>query len=205
VLFSEAGLTIERPEQDVLFVQDFVYTAGLQEEYSIAANYARDAARKDRGFTACNWLALNRTIPDRSRELAWSNLFFYLKPASAMLSSFAAHRIEFASPAGYQPINPSVTLLDQQIVVMLETVNYDMTAGGQTPDNAPVHARNFLLGLSDDLDIRSGAEVLPPANMPEPAFTLVLGFEDLRLFTWRGELWGSAFLRELCEQVLARI
>src|ERR1019366_3867795 len=38
----------------------------------------------------------------------------------------------------------------------------------------------------------------------------VLGFEDLRLFTWRGELWGSACVRKLtpegwCEQVLARI
>jgi len=46
--------------------------------------------------------------------------------------------------------------------------------------------------------------------MPEPAFKLMLGFEDLRLFSWRGELWGSACLRELtaegwCEQVLARI
>ena len=46
--------------------------------------------------------------------------------------------------------------------------------------------------------------------MPRPSFNLVLGFEDLRPFVWRGELWGNACVREFtpqgwCEQVLARI
>ena len=46
--------------------------------------------------------------------------------------------------------------------------------------------------------------------MPPPAYGLVIGFEDMRPFLWRGELWCSACVRELtpegwCEQVLARI
>jgi FkbM family methyltransferase len=213
VLFSEAGLAMKRPEQDILFLEDFVYTAGLQEEYSIAANYACDPARKDRGFAACNWLALNRSIPGGSRELAWSNLFFYVKPASDMLPSFAARTVGFSPPDGYRPLNPSVARLGQHIVVMQRTVNYQMTEDGlqyQTPNNAPIHTRNFLLRLTDELDIQSAAEILPPADMPEPACKLVLGFEDLRLFIWGGALWGNACLRELtseawCEQVLARI
>ena len=223
VLFSEAGLTIERPEQGVPFVEDFVYTAGLQEEYSIAANYASDPARKDRGFTACNWLALNRAIPDGTRELAWWNLYWYLMPVSAMLPSFTARPMGFGPPDGYRPANPSVTRLYQQIVVLLKTVNHELVddAWYRTPDNAPFHARNFLLRLSDDLGIQSAAEILPPADMPEPAWKPVpgtdrweqfpvYGFHDLRLFTWRGGLWGSADVRELtaegwCEQVLARI
>jgi len=213
VLFSEAGLTIERPERDAQFLEDFVYTAGLQEEYSIAANYARDPARKDRGFAACNWLALNRAIPDGTRQLARWNLFFYVHPAGAMLPSFAARQVGFDPPEGYYPLNPSVTRLGQRIVVMQRTMNCELIQDGhrsQTLGDAPVHTRNFLLRLNDDLDIQSAAEILPPSDMPEPAFKLVLGFEDLRLFSWRGELWGSACLRELtahgwCEQVLARI
>ena len=56
----------------------------------------------------------------------------------------------------------------------------------------------------------SSTEILPPADLPEPAFGLVLGFEDARLFFWAGGLWCSATVRELttegwCEQVLARI
>ena len=32
-LFAEAGLALPWPEHDILFLEDFVYTAGLQEEY----------------------------------------------------------------------------------------------------------------------------------------------------------------------------
>src|SRR5271166_59630 len=90
LLFSEPGLAIERPKEDVLFLEDFVYSAGLREEYSIAANYARDPERKDRGFAACNWLTLNRSAPEGPRELAWSNLLFYVQPAKVVFPSFAA-------------------------------------------------------------------------------------------------------------------
>src|SRR5207249_1513262 len=88
LLFSEAGLAIKRPAEDILFLEDFVYTAGLQEEFSIAANYAPAPERKDRGFAACNWLALNREIPEGSRSLAWSNLHFYVQPIGTIMQSF---------------------------------------------------------------------------------------------------------------------
>ncbi|MBV8188761.1 MAG: tetratricopeptide repeat protein [Alphaproteobacteria bacterium] len=213
LLFSEAGLAIGRPEQDILFLEDYVYTAGMQEEFSIAANYARDPARKDRGFAACNWLALNRTIPDGTRELAWSNLHFYVEQAVAMLPSFAARPIAFTPPDGYRVLNPSVARFGRQIVLVQRTVNYEMSEDGlryETPNNTGIHTRNFLLQVTDELGVESAAEILPPADLPDPVCKLVLGFEDLRLFVRGDQLWGSACFRELtpeawCEQVLARI
>jgi glycosyltransferase involved in cell wall biosynthesis len=212
VLFSEAGLAIPRPAEDVLFLEDFVYAAGLKEEYSIGANYARDKARKDRGFAACNWLALSRDVPAAQRNLARSNLYYYIEPASALLPSFAAQQVAFTPPEGYRPSNPSVASDGNQLLLVQRTVNYTVTADREyhTAKGEPVHTRNFLLRLNDELEIQSSAEILPPVDMPEPRCTATQGFEDLRLFFWRGGLWCSACVRELtpegwCEQILARI
>ncbi|MBZ9905719.1 hypothetical protein LB557_06880 [Mesorhizobium sp. BR115XR7A] len=213
VLFSEAGLAIKRPEQDILFLEDYVYTTGLLEEFAIAANYSRDPVRKDRGFAVCNWLALSRTIGDGPRELAWSNLFFYVQPAKTMMPSFSARPVGFTAPDGYRPSNPSVARLGDQIVLLQRTVNYTLAEDNlqyDTPGGVPVHTRNFLLRLNDELAIQSASEILPPVDMPEPANDRVLGFEDMRLFAWRNELWGISCVRELteegwCEQVIARI
>jgi hypothetical protein len=212
VLFSEAGLAVPRPDPDALFVEDFVYTAGLEEEYSIAANYSRDRARKDRGHAACNWLALSRDVPAGSRDLARANLFFYIEPASAILPSFAARQVGFTPPDGYHPTNPSVARCGDQIMCIQRCVNFMLAEGNQyeTGDSTPIHTRNFLLRLSGDLELQSAAEILAPTDMPEPAYGEMLGFEDMRLFAWNRALWCCATVRELtpegwCEQVLARI
>ncbi len=218
ILFSEAGLTMKSPDQDILFLEDFAYTAGIKEEFSIAANYSRDPSRKDRGFAACNWLALSRRIPEGSRNLAISNLHYYLEPAVKMMPSFVSHSIGFTPPEGYRPTNSSIARNGDEIVLVQRTVNYTIDhtfpEGDDrryaTANGAPVHTRNFLLRLDENLAIRSSTEIIPPEGMPEPAWPLVQGFEDLRPFFWRDELWCTACIRELtpegwCEQVLARI
>ena len=199
VLFCEPGLSLPRPDHDVLFLEEFVYTAGLREEFSIAANYAADPERKDRGFAACNWLALSREVPSPQREIAWSNLFFYYGAATAMMPSFTARPVGFTAPNGYRPSNLSVARWGGEIVVVHRSLNVSVAADDglvhPAADGSPVHARNFLLQLADDLTIRSAVEILPPADLPEPAGRMVLGFEDMRLFAWRGELWCSASVR----------
>ena len=211
VLFSEPGLAVPRPEEDVLFLEDFVYTAGFKEEYSIAANYSRDVARKERGHAACNWLALNREVPPAQREQARSNLFFYIEPANAIMPSFTARPVDFTTPKGYRPTNPSIARWGEEIALVQRAVNYQLTNGQYlTPNNAPITTRNFLLRLNGELETQSSAEILPPIDFPKPAYSLVQGFEDMRLFAWRGALWSCSCVRQLtaegwCEQVLARI
>jgi glycosyltransferase involved in cell wall biosynthesis len=212
LLFSEPGLAIPRPQEDVLFLEDFVYTAGLKEEYSIAANYSRDPVRKDRGHAACNWLALSREAPAAQRDLARSNLRFYVEPVSKSMPSFTARQVGFTAPNGYKPSNPSVTRWGNRILLVQRCVNFLVTDDHQyqTPNGEAIHTRNFLLQLNDELEIQSSTEILPPLDMPEPASRNILGFEDLRLFVWRDELWCAAVVVELDpeqwrQQVLARI
>jgi hypothetical protein len=212
LLFCEAGFALATPKEKVPVQEDPAYTTGLHEEYSIAANYSSDPARKDRGFAACNWLALDRTSPARSRDLARWNIFFYLKSAGEIMPSFTARPVGFVPPDGYHSSNPSVTRVGNEIILIQRAVNFTLTAEGtyRTPNDAPVHTRNFLLRLDKELAIQSSSEILPPADMPIPAFREVQGFEDARLFSWRNSLWCIACVRELtpegwCDQVLARI
>ena len=78
ILFCEAGMAIPLPEDEKLFIEQFVYDYGLKEEYSISAYYVRDEERKRQGFSHCKWLAENPNAYEGTRQLAKSNLQCYI-------------------------------------------------------------------------------------------------------------------------------
>jgi glycosyltransferase involved in cell wall biosynthesis len=145
VLFAEAGLVIPPPQGDALFIEDFVYSFGFKEEFSIAANYARDAVRKDRGFAACNWLALSREAPDASRALARHNLRFYVQPADKMMPSFAASPVGFTPSDGDRAGNPSVASLGDEIRPPQPASSFALNDALASP--AAIAAEEFRGGL----------------------------------------------------------
>jgi len=211
VLFAEQGLSLTWPAGDSLFVEDFVYRTGLREEYSIAGYYAADPDQKARAARLCNGLALDREAPRAQRDQARRNLRFYAAPAVELLPSFLAQPVDFTPPEGWRPLNPSIARRGEGLVLLQRTVNYRLDGGVyETPGGEAVQTRNFLLSLNDALKTQASVEILAPADMPPPRFPAVRGFEDARLFAWRGDLWCSSTVRELspegwCQQILARI
>jgi glycosyltransferase involved in cell wall biosynthesis len=209
-VFAEAGLSVNGPGDDVLFIEDNVYQYALLEEYSIAANYSFDTNRKARGFYACDSLALSRNVSQNTRSLARRNLYFYLSPAIKLMPSFETKQVDFNPPANYRACNPSIMRQGARLLMAQRSVNFLLENGQySTHENAPVHTRNFLLELSPDLSIQQSREILEPFDLPTE-FGAVLGFEDLRIFIWEKQLWAIACVRQLnregwCEQVLARI
>ena len=184
----------------------------MREEYSIVAFYSPDPQRKERGHVAADWLTLSRAATPAARALARSNVGFYCEPAKILMPSFRARPVGFTPPEGWQATNPSIAHRGDQIVMVQRCVNYTLTDTGEYPTatGAPIATRNFLLRLNGDLRVGSAQEILSPQDLPPPAFDLVLGFEEVRPFVWRGELWCCAAVRELtpegwCEQILARI
>src|SRR5262249_61672002 len=110
---------------------------------------------------------VHRETPTAARALASPNLYFYLAPVTTLLPSFATQPVGFAAPKGYRPLNPSVVRQGEEILLVQRTVNYTLTEDGlkyQTPDNAPIHTRNFLLRLNEALEIKSAVELLTPAD-----------------------------------------
>lgn len=212
VSFSEPGLDIAPPDGDLLGIDEYAYAAGIRQEYSIAAYYTQNPARRARGHAACNWLALCRDIPAATRNLARANLRFYSPTAGEVMPSFAARLVEFEPPGGMRPTNPSVARWGDDIVMVQRCVDYTLDSDGNYA-KFPVDdglARNYLLRLDDDLVIRAAQPIRPPIDLPCPPLEAI-GPVDLRLFAWRGALWCVGYIDEWStgerwvNQMLARI
>jgi glycosyltransferase involved in cell wall biosynthesis len=217
LLFSESfeGELVK----DSLFVDTYAYYPGIAEEFSICAYYGTPTQRS-MGFSDCNVLALDRTIPWHTREQARHNMFWYLQPLSEHVLSFHPVRIPFEPEEGWVAMNPSIVALNGGVpLVLLRTVNYRITPEGRYvsrmgdvgPGGVPViRTRNFILSLDLDRSVAHASELQLPDNLPVRKFDLVCGFEDSRLFEWQGKLWTLSTVREFtpegwCEIILAPI
>jgi glycosyltransferase involved in cell wall biosynthesis len=216
LLFSVEGMKIPYPS-DSLFVTDHVYHTGLREEFAICAFY--NPIYRKQGYHMCSDLAIDLRATEGSRELARSNLFHYIQPLKELCSSFTPKRIDFTPKDGYIAMNPSIATIRDRLYVIVRSVNYTMDeagrylikgTNGEANGTNPIHTRNYLVALTDDLRVNTAIEILPPGDLPAPMYNLVVGFEDMRLFEWQGEMWTSSTVRELnaegwCEQTLARV
>lgn len=215
VLFAEPGMQLPRPD-DSLFVNDHVYKSGLRTEFSIAAFY--DDAKREKGFEVCNKLTIDPVAEPWDRDLARNNLFHYIGPLSDMAPSFEATQINWLVPAaGYVAMNPSVCVHEGDIYVNVRTVNYTITpqghyqirgTDGTCTDANPINTRNMLAHLTPYLEPKVIERVYPAPY--KPLFPLVTGYEDIRLFSWRGALWFSTTVRDKnaegwCEVAYGRI
>lgn len=216
LLYSETGMKIPH-SGDALFVNDFVYECGCKDEFSICAFYMPN--RRQEGFEVCNELSLKKGPYSGSREMARTNLYHYLQPLKEILPSFEWRKIEFTAPDGYTNMNPSITTYRNQLHAIIRSVNYRIDEhgrylirgdNGEANNTNPIRTRNFLAKFDTHLNVVGAPEeVLPPGNMP-CEFPPVVGFEDMRLFSWDHNLWVSSTVRQihpdgLPEQVLARI
>jgi len=211
----------KRPD-DILFVNDAIYEHGFKEEYAICAYYSD--AERERGREVNDALALSKTAPPATRECARANNFWYLRPLAEWCPSFQQKQLKFQPPyAGYTPMNPSITNFDGMnpgpgmgMLCNLRCVNYRMDNEGRYLINGtdgeanatnPIDTRNFVIKIGDDLSMVGHAHEIVWSR-PAPAFDLVTGLEDVRLYRdgYNSGLCASACVRELnvggvCQQV----
>jgi hypothetical protein len=218
LVFSEKAMQIPKTT-DALFVNDYCYEAGCWDEFAVAAFYSNSPATKMMGFKANNMLSLKPGPYSGSRELAKENMFHWLPSLKELAPSWKWQKMDFEAPPNWTALNPSVTVHNGELTAVIRTVNYRMdehgrylirgTADGSINNSNPISTRNYLVSLGADLtiDINYG-EIKTPAMPCE--YPLVVGFEDMRLFSHKGSLWTSSTVRQinadgLAEQVLARL
>jgi len=202
LLFCRAGYGSYRPN-DILFVPDWVYNWGFKEEYSILGFYGNDADKKI-GAACANWLALTPDVPPNVRHGARQNLRWYVKPLSAHCPSFSSKLIAVTPHDGYTAMNPSVANgPDGRLAAIVRTVNYTIDGDGrylikkegcEANGSNPINTINLFMRLDDDLNPGGQREIL--WERPAPAFDLVTGLEDMRLFHHDGQWKATACIRE---------
>ena len=84
------------------------------------------------------------------------------------------------------------------------------TADGSINNSNPINTRNWLVPFDHDLNFSVVRRKSSPPLISPVGIRLVVGFEDMRLFSHDGQLWTNSTVRQidpdgLAEQVLARI
>jgi len=207
VLYSEAGMEIPHTK-DALFVNDYVYECGVKDEFAVSAFYM--PTKRAKGFDVCNELTLKKSPYAFSRDLNRTNIFHYYPMLKEVCPSFEWKGINFHPEENWIPLNPSVINRDGELLAIVRTVNYRIDeygrylirglADGSVNNTNPINTRNFLVGFDGALDIvprltseLKGSDVLTAP----PAYPLVIGLEDMRLFNMGNDLYASATVREL--------
>jgi tetratricopeptide (TPR) repeat protein len=94
LIMADAAARIPYPSADRLFVEDFVYRTGIDEELSIAAFYATDPGVKRRGYEACMRLVADPRTPEEARATALANAVFYARSAADCLRALVVELAE---------------------------------------------------------------------------------------------------------------
>lgn len=208
MLFAAEGLAKFSPSTSgTLAAGDHSCLEHLKSEYAVLANFAADPAVKSRGFAICDQQALDRATEPDLRRLARHNLMFYAEPLSALAPSLAFHAPAFKPPVGCSAYNPSIAQHEGGLLLLVRSANYRIVDGQYVPSDGGtiIRTRNFLLRLDEGLNTISESEVLPPRDLPQPLFSDVQGFEDVRLIPRADGLWASATVRSLDSRGLAQM
>lgn len=192
---------------------DFNFTKQADDIISISGFYSKLPEKKLAGKAACEKIALNRKLSWHERDVARKNSIWYSTSLKDLCPSTDVRKIEFVPRYNYSAMNPSITVTkDGKIMMIQRTVNYLIRDDGSYDmrGDSAIRTINYLLEFDNEYNIISKREILPPANLPDPKYGLVIGWEDCRLFSWKNELWCTSTVRELtedgwCNIVLSRI
>ena len=97
-------------------------------------------------------------------------------------------------PGEYHPCNPTLCFDGNGYAVVVRSVNYElMESGGVRLNGEDYDTINYIGSLSVDLNVL-GIDTLEDAAFRQASGKSADGFEDLRTFFWKDELWclGSA-------------
>ena len=193
-LFSVPAARMPKPATD-LFLDEDVYTWKAADRAAISSFYSghkadgRDFAEQAVSFR-----------PDDERLRA--NRAFYCQSASELFG-FTPRAIDFTPEPGWNASNPSIYFDGDRIRCVVRAVNYRIVNGSYVTPPADIvreegpwkgwqiiRTRNFLLDLDAAFNTTKVVEVVDKTGETRTSYP-VHGFEDMRLFAWKGAWWAT--------------
>jgi len=164
------------------------------------------------GRIACERLSASDTVPDNIVQQARRNQAFYSPMAAALFPGTAITKISVPVTAQWSQFNPSIIPDGDGFLMNLRSSNYKYNKGHYIyiDSDQVIRTQNYLLTLNRDLQVTDVQPLIDRSDQSVLTTFPVFGFEDVRLFRWRGGLWGTATSRNrnpqgICEQVLLQI
>jgi len=203
IIFADAGLRLN---------SDHITRTKILEQISISGFYSKSLERSVSGKEACELLSLDRRNSWHTKNLARQNSTYYARSSIELMPGTKLRELDYIPADDYKPMNPSIANRGDELWMIQRTVNYVIRPDGSYDmrGDSAIRTRNILMQLDSNLAVVTAEEILPPIDIPAPLYEPVIGFEDSRLFYWRGEFWSTSTVRELnaegyCEIVLAKI
>lgn len=201
-IFSVAAAELPKPPTD-LFLDEEIYTWRAKDKAAISCFYS---GHKEEGRRFAEDAVWKRPHDERLRA-NWS--FFAASAAETFKARVQA--IDFQPQAGWHASNPSIYRHGDQLRCIVRTVNYRIVNGSYvTPsddvvsEDGPykgwqvIRTRNFLVDLDENLKMTRTVELVDKTGEARTTYP-VHGFEDARLFAWRGKWWATATVCDFTE------
>jgi predicted GH43/DUF377 family glycosyl hydrolase len=171
---------------------------------TVDAYYKGDFAA---GLEACERLLSAKELPDGVDLQARRNLTFYAPTLATLIPATTAWSIDIPVPNGWSRFNPSVGEGTDGLRMIVRSSNYTIARNLRysiNDDAEVVRTTNYLLDLTETLQIDAFQEINDSAFRLEPPLFPVAGFEDCRLFRHQESWWVSATARDRDPQGIAQ-
>jgi hypothetical protein len=179
-----------------LLIAEYLLNIGSSEHLTISAferirtlgYHSKSPRRRKMAALIADRMCYDRRIKNHlhyRKEFHW-----YRKSILEICDDSRIIPVDFSPPTINLPCNPSIHRHQDELRMSIRTVNYDND--GRVFDGTHKYmTRNWIVTLDENLGVVSSGELLPHPDMKPGTFYGSTGFEDLRLFTWRNDLWCS--------------
>jgi hypothetical protein len=195
-IFAERVARTPIPQQG-LFIDAAVYEWRAAEIASISGFYCNDLG-DERVHESGRRMAEKCVRAQPGNELFRSNWAFYAPAAANMFPGYVEKPIGIQPEHPYVANNPSVFFdhATKTWSCLVRTTNYRIIDGNYLTHDEngklvsayerPINTRNYYLTLDDDLNVTKQTELIDRTDIPKSTYPCH-GYEDSRLFKWRGE------------------